>query len=139
MHVALKVAYDGRLFKGSQIQPAQRTVEGDLQAAIKAVLGEEGMQRAGLKAASRTDAGVSALGSVFCISTDMPPESLVRALNANLKGVWIRSYAEVGEDFYKEGSLMTTGTVAVLNMPDEWQQLDRQCAQLMDIIRGGSL
>ena len=47
--------------------------------------------------------------------------------------------AEVGENFYKEGSLMTTGTVAVLNMPDEWQQLDRQCAQLMDIIRGGSL
>jgi len=47
--------------------------------------------------------------------------------------------AEVGENFYKDGSLMTTGTVAVLNMPDEWQQLDRQCAQLLDVIRGGNL
>lgn len=47
--------------------------------------------------------------------------------------------AEVGEQFYKGGGLMSTGTVAILNMPDEWQQLDRHCGQLLDIIRGGSL
>lgn len=47
--------------------------------------------------------------------------------------------AEVAESFYKAGSLFTTGTVAVLNMPDDWQQLDRQCAQLLDIARGADL
>ena len=47
--------------------------------------------------------------------------------------------ADVGERFYKDNKLMTTGTVAVLNMPDEWQQLDRQCGELVDVICGGSL
>ena len=47
--------------------------------------------------------------------------------------------ADVGEQFYKDGSLFTTGTVAVLNMPDDWQQLDRQCGELVDVVRGGSL
>lgn len=47
--------------------------------------------------------------------------------------------AEVGEQFYKEGSLMTTGTVAILNMQDDWKQLSPHCAELLDIIRGGML
>jgi len=47
--------------------------------------------------------------------------------------------AEVGEQFYKDGSLFTTGTVAVLDMPNKWQQLDRQCGELVNVVRGGSL
>ncbi|MCW8831215.1 MAG: histidine phosphatase family protein [Gammaproteobacteria bacterium] len=47
--------------------------------------------------------------------------------------------ANVGEHFYKGDKLMTTGTVAVLNMPDDWQQLNQQCGELVDVIRGGSL
>ena len=47
--------------------------------------------------------------------------------------------AEVGENFYKDGSLFTTGTVAILDMPDDWRRLDRQCGELVDIVRGASL
>lgn len=47
--------------------------------------------------------------------------------------------ADVSDNFYKDGSLMTTGTVAVLNMPDDWQQLDQYCAKVIDIARGGGL
>lgn len=47
--------------------------------------------------------------------------------------------ADVGEQFYKDGSLFTTGTVAILNMPDDWQQLVKHSAQLVDVVRGGSL
>jgi tRNA pseudouridine38-40 synthase len=99
MRIALKTAYDGRFFRGSQVQPDQRTVEGELMVALRTVLGKEGMQHANLKASSRTDAGVSALGNVFCISADMPPETLARALNANLEGIWIHSFVEVDEGF----------------------------------------
>ena len=44
--------------------------------------------------------------------------------------------ASVDDAFYKDGKLITTGTVAVLNMPDDWQQLGRHCAQLLDLARG---
>ena len=44
--------------------------------------------------------------------------------------------AKVDAKFYKDGSLFTTGTVAVLNMPTDWQQLDKHCAQLVDLARG---
>jgi phosphohistidine phosphatase len=47
--------------------------------------------------------------------------------------------AEVNGSFYKDGKLMTTGTVAILNMPSNWQQLDRKSGELVDIIRGGSV
>ena len=47
--------------------------------------------------------------------------------------------ADVGERFYKGSKLMTTGTVAILDMPDDWQQLDRQCGEVVDVVRGGSL
>ena len=99
MHVALKFGYEGWRFHGSQVQPGQRTVEGDISAALEAILGKEGMQRAKLRAASRTDAGVSALGNVLCVDVDMQPTDLVNALNANLDGIWVHSYAEVDEEF----------------------------------------
>jgi len=47
--------------------------------------------------------------------------------------------APIDDRFYKSGKLLTTGTVAVLNLPDDWQQLDKHCAQLIDLVRGRSL
>jgi len=47
--------------------------------------------------------------------------------------------ADVGERFYKGRKLMTTGTVAIVDMPDDWQQLDRQSGDVVDVVRGGNL
>ncbi len=47
--------------------------------------------------------------------------------------------AKVGESFYKKGALFTTGTIAIVNMPDDWQQLNKHCGQLVSVIRGGDL
>ena len=56
--IMIRVAYDGTDFHGWQYQPETRTVEGELNRAIKELTGEE-IQIIG---ASRTDAGVHALG-----------------------------------------------------------------------------
>lgn len=78
MRFALKVFYDGRNFHGSQVQPGKRTVEGELLKALAACgAGVEGFQGAG-----RTDRGVSALGNVYAVSTDVSLSA--RALNSNL-------------------------------------------------------
>jgi len=57
---ALLLAYDGRAFRGWQKQPGMETVQGAVEEALRALLGK----RYAVHGASRTDAGVHALGQV---------------------------------------------------------------------------
>ncbi len=78
----LMIAYDGAAFHGWQIQPTVRTVEGDLTRAAERLLGM-GRGEVKVQGASRTDAGVHALGQVahLVFSQDRSPWDLVRGLN----------------------------------------------------------
>lgn len=79
--VAALLAYDGAGFRGFQRQPSQRTVEGELVR----VLGELGWGE-GLGFASRTDAGVHALGQVvaFRVPDTTPLDDIRTHLGAGL-------------------------------------------------------
>ena len=77
------LAYDGTDFAGSQAQPGQRTVQGELELAIGKILGE----RTRATFAGRTDRGVHATGQVSAF--DAPnwrwgARELMRSLNASL-------------------------------------------------------
>jgi tRNA pseudouridine38-40 synthase len=98
-HVAVKLAYDGREFNGSQRQPKVRTVEGEVLRALKKIGAIEGAKEARFRTASRTDAGVSALGNVICFDTDFDPGRLIHALNAVSEGVFYHGLALVDDDF----------------------------------------
>lgn len=79
----LTLSYDGTDFAGSQAQPLQRTVQGELERALDRILGERPMATF----AGRTDRGVHAAGQV--VAFDAPywrsdAGSLQRALNAVL-------------------------------------------------------
>ena len=76
---ALRLAYDGRAFRGFQRQPGLPTVQGALEAALRP-LGVGGP----LQVAARTDAGVSALDQVvgFSARLDLDLEALRHAVNA---------------------------------------------------------
>jgi len=97
MRYAVKVAYDGRRFHGSQIQLGLRTVEGDFLAAAEKI----GIitDRTTFSRASRTDAGVSALGNVFVFESDFRRDAIVPALNSRLRDIWIRGISPVTGDF----------------------------------------
>lgn len=79
------VAYDGGAYHGWQIQPDVRTVEGELAQAARRML-NCGLEACKVQGASRTDAGVHALGQVAHLAYDVPSSlqawDFVRGLNA---------------------------------------------------------
>jgi tRNA pseudouridine38-40 synthase len=77
--VRLEIEYDGAGFRGWAAQPGLRTVQGELEAALGAVLHEP----VRLTVAGRTDTGVHALGQVasFETETEVLVDELVRRLN----------------------------------------------------------
>ncbi len=96
--VAVRIAYNGKGFSGSQRQPGLRTVEGEVLRALEAVMPRmEGAFE--LKAASRTDAGVSAAGNVIAFRSAMRDGAeLLRALNAVSGDVHFLAVAELPEE-----------------------------------------
>ncbi len=81
-NIKLTIAYDGSKYHGWQIQPGRRTIQGELIEAISELLG----WRVRVCGASRTDAGVSALGQIAVIQIDapIPTERLAKAINGRL-------------------------------------------------------
>ena len=81
----LTLAYDGTDFAGSQIQPNQRTVQGELEDASARSLRSPFGQRS----RGRTDRGVHALGQVVAVGLPAWSDTsidLLRALNSRLPG-----------------------------------------------------
>lgn len=97
--ILLRVAYDGTNYHGWQVQPNAKTIEGELNRILTQLTGEE-IQVTG---ASRTDAGVHALGNVAVFDTlsRIPAEKFSYALNQRLpEDIVIQSSVQVADDFH---------------------------------------
>jgi tRNA pseudouridine38-40 synthase len=81
-NVKLTITYDGTSYHGWQIQPGKRTIQAELINAVSELLG----WRTNVTAASRTDAGVSAVGQVALIQIDspIPTKNLAKAITDRL-------------------------------------------------------
>ena len=97
--IKLKVAYDGTAYSGWQIQPNAITIEEVLDKAIFDLTGET----IHVTGASRTDAGVHAMGNVAVFDTNstIPGERFAYALGRFLpEDVVIQESREVKPDFH---------------------------------------
>jgi len=92
----ITIAYDGTDFSGWQVQPQQRTVQGVVERAWREITGEQ----LRFRAASRTDAGVHALGQVLGVKSDceISPDRLRCGLNAKLPEDVVVSLVEIAAD-----------------------------------------
>ncbi|MBY0089001.1 tRNA pseudouridine(38-40) synthase TruA [Brevibacillus brevis] len=93
------LAYDGTDFSGFQVQPDQVTVQGEIEAALNRITGED-IQVFG---SGRTDAGVHARGQVihFDTSSNIPMDKWRFVLNNQLPdSIVIRTVEEVDASFH---------------------------------------
>ncbi len=99
MRVRMVVAYDGTAYHGWQLQNNANTIEAELNGALTRLLGEE----IRVIGASRTDAGVHALGNiaVFDTNTRIPAEKISYALNRALPDdIRIMDSRQVADDYH---------------------------------------
>lgn len=77
------VQYKGTHYQGFQVQSNGRTIQGEINSALKVLAKTDEVKSVG---SGRTDAGVHALAQVMRIEipVDIPVESLARAMNSNL-------------------------------------------------------
>jgi tRNA pseudouridine38-40 synthase len=96
----LVIEYAGSRYSGWQIQKNARTVQGEIDRAVREVSKRREFE---LYGSGRTDAGVHALAQVAHLDlyTDLPPESLRRKLNDELPAdIHIRAIDKVPHRFH---------------------------------------
>ena len=96
--IKLTIQYDGFDYHGWQVQPGKRTIQDQLNIAVSSLLGCSVI----VHGASRTDAGVSALGQTAVIEIDspIPTENLARAISGKLPpDIVVTEAAEVRTGF----------------------------------------
>lgn len=100
------VVYDGTGYSGFQIQRDRRTVQGELERALRRVTSTPTR----IAGAGRTDGGVHAYGQVVSFRTDWQhgPEALQRALNAVLpRDISVRDVEAVAASFHARYSALS--------------------------------
>ena len=98
MNILLVIEYDGTNYSGWQKIPGKSTIEGVLETKLSRILNEN----INITGASRTDAGVHALGQAANFKTDKTadPQKLKKSLNRMLpKDIAIKKAENVPEKF----------------------------------------
>ncbi len=102
-NIKITIEYDGTHFSGWQIQPNARTVQFEIEKALKEITGES----IRINGAGRTDAGVHALGQTasFFTYSKISAEKFKDALNSLLpKDIAILKSELVAKDFHARKS-----------------------------------
>ncbi len=117
MNFKLLIQYDGTDFRGWQVQPGERTVQGELQRVLSLIEDTEVY----VCGSGRTDSGVHAEGQVANIKLQrtFTPERLRGAINGNLfRDVRILQVEKVADDFHARFSAKgKTYVYRVINAP----------------------
>jgi len=145
--IVLIVEYDGTNYHGSQLQKNARTIQGELEKALKKLTGE----RIRIKTAGRTDAGVHAKGQVvsFITPSTLPLNRYVSGLNHYLPDDIAVQQAFKTADYYdvrrravsreykyyilisRARSPMRQGFAHRVNAPLDTAEMNRACKALI--------
>ena len=116
MRFFITFAYDGSKYSGYQKQPDKRTIQDELECALKQI---NGGKEVSVVASGRTDAGVHAYNQKahFDIETKITPEKLKLGLNSLIPNdIYVKKVFEVDSDFHARFSAKAKEYIYKINM-----------------------
>ena len=100
MRFLIRFSYDGSKYNGYQKQPRKRTIQKELEKALKEI---NANKKVLVSSSGRTDKGVHAINQYahFDLKINILPSNLKRALNSLLpEDIYIKEVKEVSDDFH---------------------------------------
>lgn len=116
MRYLMTFSYDGSKYSGYQKQPREKTIQSELEKALKTINNDEKIE---VHASGRTDAKVHALNQKahFDLMKPLPLEGLGKALNSLLPpDIYIKDIEEVKADFHARFNVRAKEYIYKINM-----------------------
>ncbi len=125
MRYFITFSYDGSEFSGYQKQPKKRTIQGELETALKKINDNNKVE---VHASGRTDAGVHAMNQKahFDIDVKITEEKLQKGLNSLLPpDIYVKKVQQVDDDFHARFNATGKEYIYKINM-GEYNPLERK-------------
>jgi tRNA pseudouridine38-40 synthase len=109
-------SYDGTNYNGYQKQPKAKTIQGEIEKALKKINGDK---KVDIHASGRTDAGVHAYNQKahFDLSKKQECDKLIKSLNSLIPDdIYIKHIDEVADDFHARYNVTAKEYVYEINM-----------------------
>jgi len=116
MRYLMTFSYDGSEYSGYQKQPRAKTIQAELEKALKSINGDEKVE---IHASGRTDAKVHALNQKahFDLKKDIDPDNLVRAINSLIPGdIYVKNVITIKDDFHARFNVKAKEYIYKINM-----------------------
>ena len=116
MRYFMVFSYDGSKFSGLQKQPNKKTVQGEIEKALKKINSNKNVS---IHASGRTDAGVHALNQTahFDLEKEIIPSKLMCSLNSLIpESIYIKSIDKVSDDFHARFNVKAKEYIYKINM-----------------------
>lgn len=116
MKYLITFAYDGSKYHGYQKQPKKKTIQSEIEKALKIINNDE---KVSISASGRTDALVHALNQKahFELNTKITCEKLKNALNSLIPDdIYIKNVEEVSENFHARYTVRAKEYIYKINM-----------------------
>lgn len=109
-------SYDGSKYNGYQKQPRVKTIQGELEKALKQINAGKAVQ---ISASGRTDAGVHAFNqrAHFDMDSNIPCSKLKQAINSLIPDdIYVKSIYEVDQNFHARFDVKAKEYIYKINM-----------------------
>lgn len=116
MRCFMTFSYDGSKYSGYQKQPRKKTVQGEIEKALKQINAGKAVS---ISASGRTDAGVHAINqrAHFDIDTNIPCNKLKLAVNSLIQDdIYVKSIFEVDSNFHARFNVKAKEYIYKINM-----------------------
>lgn len=116
MRYLMTMAYDGSGYKGYQKQPKEKTIQSEIEKALKTI---NGGKKVDIHASGRTDAGVHAYNQKahFDLDKEMSVEQIKNGINSLIPDdIYIKSVETVAEDFHARFNVKAKEYIYIINL-----------------------